>query len=119
MVSEFTFTLPRGYTDTTGQIHRGGIMRLATACDEIESVRDPRVQVNDAYLPVVLLSRVVTRLGSLSSVTPAVIEQLYAADLAYLEDLYLRLNLYDTVLVNAVCPECGNAFQLQVAPIEV
>jgi hypothetical protein len=116
---EFLFTLPRGYTDATGQVHREGHMRLATALDEIEAVHDPRVLANEAYLPVVLLSRVITRLGSLPSITPSVIEQFFAADLAYLEDLYLRLNLHEHVSVGAVCPHCGTSFQFQVAPLEV
>lgn len=115
----FTFTLPRGYEETTGQVHRDGDMRLATALDEIESVQDPRVQSNESYLPVVLLSRVVVRIGNISPVSPVVIEQLFASDLAYLEDLYLRLNTYDRVLVGAVCPHCSKAFQVQVSPLEV
>jgi hypothetical protein len=116
---EFAFTLPRGYTDATGQVHRQGRMRLATALDEIESVHDPRVLANEAYLPVALLSRVISHLGDLPSVTPSVVEQFYATDLAYLEDFYLRLNLHETVHVGAVCPQCGTSFQLQVAPLEV
>lgn len=116
---EFPFILPRGYADATGQVHREGSMRLATALDEIESVHDPRVLANEAYLPVALLSRVITRLGGISSITPSLVEQLYAADLAYLEDLYLRLNLHEQVTVGAVCPHCGTSFQFQVAPLDV
>ena len=116
---EFPFILPRGYTDATGQVHHEGRMRLATALDEIEAVHDPRVLANEAYLPVALLSRVITRLGTMPSITPAVVEQLYAADLAYLEDLYLRLNLHEHVTVGAICPHCGTSFQFQVAPLEV
>ncbi len=115
---EFSFILPRGYADATGQVHREGSMRLATALDEIEAIHDPRVLSNEAYLPVALLSRVFTRLGSMPSITPAIVEKLYAADLAYLEDLYLRLNLHDQVTVEAVCPHCGMPFQMQVAPLE-
>ena len=118
-MAEYPFTLPRGYVDATGQVHREGSMRLATALDEIEAVQNPRVLANEAYLPVALLSRVITRLGSLASVTPAVLEQLYAADLAYLEDLYLRLNTYERVMIGAVCPHCGTSFHLQAAPLEV
>lgn len=117
MQNEFEFVLPRGYTDATGQLHRDGCIRLASALDEIQAVSDPRVQANEAYLPVVLLSSVVLRLGTLPAVTPGVIEQLYAADLAYLEDLYLRLNSYESVLVDAVCPQCNARFRLQVAPL--
>jgi hypothetical protein len=115
---EFPFILPRGYVDAAGQVQREGSMRLATAIDEIESIHDPRVLSNEAYLPVALLSRVITRLGSLPSITPAMVEHFYAADLAYLEDLYLRLNLHEQVMVGAVCPHCGTSFQMQVAPLE-
>jgi hypothetical protein len=117
--SEFAFTLPRGYEDAAGLVHREGSLRLATALDEIEAIQDPRVQANEAYLPVVLLSRVVTRLGGLPAITPAVIGQLFATDLAYLEDLYLRLNSYEKVTVGAACPHCGQIFHLQVAPLDV
>jgi hypothetical protein len=117
--TEFAFTLPRGYLDADGTIHREGIMRLATALDEIDSVQDPRVQLNEAYLPVVLLSKVLIRLGSLPVITPVVVERLFAADLAYLEDLYLRLNNPERVTIGTVCPQCGSAFQVQVAPLEV
>jgi hypothetical protein len=117
--SDITFNLPHGYMDATGQVQRQGRMRLATALDEIESVQDPRVQSNEAYLPVVLLSRVIIQLGDISPVPQVIIEQLYVSDLAYLEDLYLRLNAYDRVLVGAVCPNCSKAFQMQVAPLEV
>lgn len=117
-MTEYLFRLPRGYVDATGQVHREGSMRLATALDEIEAVQSPRVLANESYLPVTLLSRVITRLGSLPAVTPAVIEQLFVADLAYLEDLYLRLNSYEKVDVDATCPHCERSFQLQVAPLE-
>ena len=111
------FTLPRGYIDASGHAHCEGRMRLATALDEIQSLGDPRVQTNEAYLPVVLLSRVVTRLGDLPAVTPRVIEGLFAADLAYLEDLYQRLNSSEGVVLGVVCPQCSTQFQLQVAPL--
>jgi hypothetical protein len=90
--TEYEFTLPIGYQDEEGTLHREGTMRLATAADEILPLRDPRVQANEAYLIVILLSRVVTRLGLVSQVNPKVIENLYAADLAYLQDLYNRIN---------------------------
>jgi len=117
MQVEFEFTLPRGYLDEMGQLHRHGRMRLSTALDEIEPLRDPRVQANRAYLPVLLLSRVVVALGAVTAVTPAIIERLFTADLAYLEDLYLRLNSSDSVLVGATCPACSTAFAVQVAPL--
>lgn len=117
MQTTFEFTLPRGYVDEAGQIHRQGWMRLATALDEIEPLHDPRVQINEAYLPVLLLARVVLRLGDLPAVTPQVIERLFAADLAYLQELYLRLNSPTPVVVGAICPQCHTQFQLQVAPL--
>ena len=113
----FDFVLPLGVNDSAGSTHQSGQMRLATAMDEIESINDPRVQANSAYLPVVLLSRVVMRLGNLPAITPQTIENLYAADLAYLEDLYMRVNSQDHVIVSAVCPHCAAQFNLQVAPL--
>ena len=92
-------------------------MRLATTLDEIESYQDPRVQANEAYLPVVLLSRVVTQLGNLPAVTHQVVEGMFAADLASLEDLYLRLNSHEKVTLGAVCPQCSSQFHVQVAPL--
>jgi hypothetical protein len=114
---EFEFTLPRGFLDDRGEVHREGCMRLATALDEIEALQDPRVQVNEAYLPVILLSRVIVRLGTVSTVSPQIIARLFASDLAYLEDLYQRLNCAEQVILGAVCPQCSSQFQLQVAPL--
>jgi hypothetical protein len=116
--TEYDFSLPRGYLDRNGQLHRQGRMRLATARDEIRAAQDPRVENSPAYLPVLLLSQVITGLGGLPSVSPQVVEGMFAADLAYLEDLYLRLNSHQPVLVGAACPHCGTQFQLQVAPLE-
>lgn len=90
--TEIEFDLPKGYVDADGTLHRSGVMRLATAADEILPMRDPRVQENDAYLPVIVLARVITRLGSLRDVHTGVIEGLYASDLAFLENLYARFN---------------------------
>jgi hypothetical protein len=114
---DFEFELPRGFVDSEGQLHRRGTMRLATALDEIEPLNDPRVQANEAYLVILLLSRVVIRLGDLPAVTPQVVEGLFASDLAYLQDVYQRLNAPASVLVSAVCPHCSTQFQLQVAPL--
>lgn len=115
--TKFLFQLPRGYLDPTGELQQSGQMRLATALDEIESLADPRVQANEAYLPVVLLSRVVTRLGAIAPVSPQVIAGLFASDLVYLEELYLRLNSAGTVTVDAICPHCSRHFLLQTAPL--
>lgn len=115
----FPFQLPRGYADASGQLHRDGQMRVATALDEIESLADPRVQANEAYLPVVLLSRVIFRLGNISPVSPQVIAGLFASDLVYLEELYLHINNAGAVIVDAVCPHCSRHFQLQTAPLGI
>jgi hypothetical protein len=118
MNTDFPFTLPRGFVDAAGNLRRNGRMRLATARDEIESMNDPRVLANEAYLPVLLLSRVIVQLGDLSPVPPQIVESLFASDLAYLEDLYERLNAPDHVVLGAVCPHCSTRFQIQVAPLE-
>jgi hypothetical protein len=108
--TEFDFTLPRGYVDDEGTVHREGSMRLATAGDEILPLKDPRVQSNPAYLTCILLSRVITRLGSLSDVSPHHVESLFVEDLAHLQDLYERVNTRGADTVDATCPECGEAF---------
>lgn len=95
--TEIEFELPKGYVDETGTLHRRGTMRLATAADEILPLRDPRVQQNEAYLAVIVLARVVTRLGSLTEVHTGVIENLYASDLAHLQRLYEKFNASDDV----------------------
>ena len=118
MKTVFEFVLPQGYVDGQGQVHRQGQMRLSMALDEVQSMDDPRVQQNEAYLPIVLLSRVIVQLGALPMVTPDVVAQLFAADFAYLEDLYQRLNTPVPVQVNVICPHCSQPFQLQVAPLE-
>ena len=105
--TEFEFTLPCGFLDEDGTLHRDGVMRLATAADEILPLKDPRVQKNDAYLIVILLSRVITRLGSLAAINPKVIEGLFATDLAYLQDLYNRINTLEDRA--GACPHCGKA----------
>jgi len=117
MNSEVEFSLPRGYVDEHGQVHQKGRMRLALAIDEVEAMNDERVQMNESYLPILLLSRVVTALGGITAVTPIHIEHLFASDLAYLQELYLRLNSGEQVVVGAVCPNCQTAFQVQTAPL--
>ncbi len=90
--TEFPFTLPKGFVDKHGTLHRDGVMRLATARDEIEPLRDARVQENEAYLTVIVLSRVITQLGTHPQVTPATIESLFVDDLAFLQDFYTNVN---------------------------
>lgn len=110
--TEHDFSLPMGYLDAEGTLHRDGVMRLATAADEILPLRDERVQRNPAYLTVILLSRVITRLGSVEPITPAVIEGLFAADLAFLQDAYNDLNGAGRS-EPATCPACAHAFDVE------
>jgi len=109
--TEFEFTLPRGYVDEEGNLHRRGTMRLATAMDEIAPLRDPRVRANEAYLVIILLSRVITRLGSLADVNPHIIEGLFTGDLAYLQEFYQRVNGDGTTRLPVKCPQCGTEFE--------
>jgi hypothetical protein len=108
--TEFEFTLPCGYPDEDGTLHRDGLMRRATAADEILPLKDPRVLKNAAYLTVILLSRVVTRLGGVPQITPKVIENLYATDLAFLLNLYNQVNRLDDGRLTAICPQCQHEF---------
>ena len=110
--TEYEFTLPLGYVDQEGTLHREGTMRLATAADEILPLKDPRVQGNQAYLIIILISRVVSKLGSLAVVNPQVVEGLYAADLAYLQEFYNRINRNGHASLQAVCPRCEHGFEM-------
>ena len=112
--TEHDFTLPLGYVDEAGTLHRDGKMKLATAADEILPMKDPRVQNNPAYLTVILLSRVVTSLGSLKMVNPKVIEGLFAGDFAYLQEMYTRINQNGSNVIKAVCPKCEHKFDVEV-----
>jgi len=113
--TEFEFTLPMGYADEHGDLHRTGVMRLATAADEILPMRDPRVQQNPSYLTIILLSRVVTKLGTLSQINPGVIENLFTADFSFLQAFYEQVNGDGTCKKNAVCPQCKHAFQVDIS----
>jgi len=113
--TEFEFTLPRGYVDMQGNLHRQGTMRLATAIDEIEPLQDARVRANEAYLSILLLSRVVTRIGEIRPVNTSIIEGLFATDIAYLQHLYTQLNNDETQLIQTQCPTCGTRFTLNLA----
>jgi hypothetical protein len=110
--TEFEFTLPKGYIDKNGDLHKQGIMRLANAKDEIAPLQDPRVQHNSAYLVVILLSRVITKLGDLKDINPVVVENLFSADLAYLQDFYRRINTNGHSQMKVMCPECESVFEV-------
>lgn len=112
--TEFSFTLPRGFVDRDGMLHREGVMRLANAGDEILPLRDPRVQQNSGYLTIILLARVITKLGTLPTVDTNVVEKLYTMDLAYLQDLYQRINTIEIPVYKTICPHCGQGIE---API--
>jgi hypothetical protein len=113
--TEFPFVLPRGYPDGSGGLHREGVMRLATARDEIQTQTDARVRQNPAYLTVLLLERTITKLGSLPAIDTSVVEDLFASDLAFLQDLYRRINQDGHTEATVACPECGNVFGVDLA----
>jgi hypothetical protein len=114
--TEYEFTLPNGYIDAAGNLHRDGVMRLANARDEILPLEDPRVRRNDAYLLVILLSRVITRLGDLHDINPGVVEKLFAADLGYLQSFYNRINGNGSSKHAVVCPHCDQNFEVELEP---
>jgi hypothetical protein len=113
--TEYEFSLPCGYVDQQGNLHRRGMMRLATALDEIEPLGDPRVRDNQAYLSILVLSRVMISLGEISPVPSVLVEGLFSADFAYLQDLYVRVNELGTSIAETECPSCGTHFQLDLA----
>ena len=112
MQTEFEFELPKGYVDNNGEVHKRGVMRLATAADEILPLRDPKVQQNAGYLTIILLSRVVTKLGTLSAINTRVIENLFTMDLAYLQDMYQRVNLTEMPHYEFTCPHCSQKVEV-------
>jgi hypothetical protein len=118
METQIEFTLPRGYVDSAGEVHRAGSMRLATARDEIEPLREVEVRQNSAYLTVLLLARTVTRIGGITDVTPAVVEGLYASDFDHLQRLYERLNSDGESVGVISCPECSHRFEVDLTEIE-
>ncbi len=115
--TEFTFTLPHGFVDSEGELHKEGVMRLSTAFDEIAPLKDPRVQSNPGYLVIILLSRVIKNLGTLEHINPKMIESLYSADLAYLQDFYQRVNENGHSRLHVECPHCQNDFELETASL--
>lgn len=115
--TEFPFTLPHGYVDADGAVHRDGIMRMATAYDEVVPLKDPRVQANPGYLVIILFARVLTRLGDVEFITPKVIEGLFAGDLAYLQDMYRRINASGANRVLVTCPHCGGELAVEMSSL--
>lgn len=116
LMTEFEFTLPRGLVDPSGQVHRTGLMRLSTARDELLVQKDRRVQNDEHYGTLVLLSLVLTRLGTLDPVTPELLEGLFSLDLAYLKEVYNRLNQQGNLHVPALCPHCSGEFHVELSP---
>ncbi|MCS0637524.1 hypothetical protein NX801_18000 [Streptomyces sp. LP05-1] len=112
--TEFPFELPRGYVDDTGTVHRDGVMRLSTARDELVPLRDVRVQENPAYLSVVLLGRVITRLGTLPMVHDGIVENMFASDLAFLQDFYRQINAEGHTRAAVRCPHCSEPFEVEL-----
>lgn len=112
METVYEFTLPKGYMDATGELHRKGKMRLATAGDEIDATRDPRVLSNPSYLTIAVLSKVVTEIEGVSAISATLIERLFTADLAFLQDMYQRINDIEPPMMEVVCPDCGKVFQV-------
>ena len=112
METEFEFELPRGYVDQNGDVHKRGVMRLANAADEILPLRDPKVQQNPGYLTIILLARVITKLGTLSTINTRVIEGLFTMDLAYLQDLYQRINMSEMPVYRVTCPHCNQELEV-------
>jgi hypothetical protein len=113
--TEFPFILPRGYVDRSGEVHRHGVMRLATARDELLPLHDDRVRENPNYLTIVLLARVITRLGSLEDLHAGMVENFFASDLAFLQDLYRRINSEGHTHAAVTCPSCNHEFSVDVA----
>lgn len=108
--TQVEFELPRGYVDKNGEVHRHGVMRLANAADEIIPLNDPRVKMNPGYLSILLLERVITQLGKLKKVDAHIIESLFTADMAYLQDLYQKINAVEPTPVTVICPKCAHEF---------
>ena len=112
--TEFEFELPRGYVDGNGMVHRSGAMRLSTAKDELVPLRDIRVRENPPYLSVVLLGRVITRLGTLPDVNDSIVENMFASDLAFLQDFYQQINAEGHTRASVTCPSCAESFEVEL-----
>lgn len=113
-MTEYEFELPKGYVDDAGTLHKKGIMRMATAADEILPLRDPKVQQNPGYLAIVLLSRVVTQIGTITTINTRIIERLFTADLQYLQNMYQLINGAEAPIMKVVCPKCGETHEVPI-----
>lgn len=113
--TEFEFVLPRGLVDEGGTVHRQGVMRLATACDELMLGRDRNAADNSTYGDLVMLSRVITRLGTLTELTPPLLENLFTLDLSYLREFYNQVNQHGEAHIAAQCPQCRHQFEVELA----
>ena len=114
MTTVFDFELPKGFVDSKGVVHKRGKMRLATAGDEISATRDPRVLSNPSYLSIVVLAGVITELEGVDAVIPSIVERFFTADLAFLQDMYQRINDVEPPTMRAVCPDCGKVFEVPI-----
>ncbi len=121
--TEYEFTLPKGYIDSQGNLHRDGMMRLATAMDEIIPLRDARVKQNEAYLSIIILSRVISRLGDLKDVNTGTMENMFTSDLSYLQEFYRSINEGGSSIGRVACPSCKSEFEVEpgelMAPVGV
>jgi hypothetical protein len=115
--TQFEFNLPRGYVDSEGTVHTQGVMRLATAMDEIAPLRDVRVNANPAYLTIILLARVIVKLGTLPQVNTNIVENLFAADMAYLQAFYRQINEEGTTIIKRTCPACQQEIEIDLADL--
>lgn len=113
--TEYEFVLPKGYVDKEGSLHKEGVLRLANAADEILPLKDPRVQNNPAYLTIILLSRVITKLGTIEDINPRIIEGLFVEDLAYLQELYRRINGGEELILKTKCPHCSKEVEVSLS----
>ncbi len=114
MTTIYDFELPKGYVDSAGVVHRRGRMRLATAGDEIGATRDPRVLANPSYLTIVILAKVIVEIEGMEAVVPNIIERFFTADLAFLQDMYQRINNIEPPKMTCVCPDCGKTFEVPI-----
>ncbi len=113
--TEYEFELPKGYVDENGNLHRRGTMRLATAADEILPMRDQRVQQNPGYLTIILLARVITKLGDLRAIDTKTIEKMFTADLAFLQNFYRQINEAEKLTVKTICPKCEHEHEVDIS----